>query len=81
MLIYSSQQRYAREEIDSLFYLGNSIGLKPIDIMNCKKSKIIKIDKITGETKIKYFLSILSIFSKRFFIIYLKFLTVIKVNI
>ena len=56
MLIYSSQQRYAREEIDSLFYLGNSIGLKPIDIMNCKKSKIIKSLKINKKKyeKFKY---------------------------
>ena len=56
MLIYSSQHRYAREEIDSLFYLGNSIGLKPIDIMNCKKSKIIKSLKINKKKyeKFKY---------------------------
>ena len=56
MLIYSSQQKYAREEIDSLFYLGKSIGHKPIDIMNFNKKKIsqsLKINKKKYE-KFKY---------------------------
>ena len=49
MLIYSSHQKYAREEIDSLFYLGKSIGHKPIDIMNFNKKKISQSLKNIGK--------------------------------
>ena len=44
--IYSSNYNYQREEWESLFDLAKSIGQKPIDIINFKKSQISKNLKI-----------------------------------
>lgn len=54
LLIYSSQQKYSREEQDSLFYLGRSIGHKPLDVMNFNKKKIIQSLKINKKKYEKF---------------------------